>query len=312
MSNSRSRHRFSRRPTIGWTPRTSSSSTMCPSDRPEREVGDRSVRDGADGHRDATHVVGERPSRRASSEGRPTSTRWLGRVRPGEVKVDDGLVPRGPCSDLDVQRLHEAVRYVHARELGHRAERGHDVRGPLVEGVVGDDERAPVHHLVGQVVQRVLAVVATGEHLEHRLPGGDRRAPAARTGTARSARVSRPASRSARPGPRASGSWRGRSSSSRTPANTSARTSSTSGCVEPAEPDAAREVADHREPQLGGLTKWSSAGGPPPRNSAAGAGSDSHALQQRRRRRRRRPRCAAGRGRCGTPPPPARRCGPGR
>ena len=115
-----------------------------PVDGPEREVGDRSVRAGADGHRDAAHVVGERRLGEHRAKGVRHRRDGVGRVRPGEVEVDDGLVPRGPCSDLDVQRLHEAVRYVHARELGHRAERGHDVRGPLVEGVVGDDERAPV------------------------------------------------------------------------------------------------------------------------------------------------------------------------
>ncbi len=107
---------------------------------PEREVGDLPVAARADRHRDAAHPGGERPTpraRRSACRARPR----LGRVRPGQVEVDDGLVPRGPAATWTASdsRGRPARR---AGELGHGAERGHEVRGPLVEGVVGDDERA--------------------------------------------------------------------------------------------------------------------------------------------------------------------------
>ena len=58
-------------------------------------------------------------------------------------------------------------------ELGDRADGRDQVGGTAVEGVVADDEGTPGHLQGGQVVQLVLAVVATGQDLEHRLASRD-------------------------------------------------------------------------------------------------------------------------------------------
>ena len=124
--------------------------------------------------------------------------------------------------------------------------------GPVVEGVVGGREGAARADHRGQSVQVVAVVVTADQHLEHRLVLGHARPRAARRGTGRSARGSRRAPRCARCGPPRPGSAARAATSSRTPARTPARSGLDEGLVEPAEPDAARQVPDHREAQLGG------------------------------------------------------------
>ena len=123
-------------------------------------------------------------------------------------------------------------------------------------------------------MQLVLAVVAPDQHLEHRLALGDAAARAARRGTGRSARGSPPARRCARRGPARRASAARAASSSRTPASTLGALRVDQRLVEPAEPDAAGEVADDREAQLGGDDQpVEHARGPASASSPSGGGS---------------------------------------
>ena len=82
--------------------------------------------------------------------------------------------------------------------------------------------------------------------------------------------------------------------------------------VEPAEPDAAGQVADHRVARLGDATEpFEQLRGRGPRARPVGGGLVAPAARARRTRARPRASSAAGPGRCGRRPPPARGCGRG-
>ena len=175
--------------------------------------------------------------------------RGLRAVRPGQVEVRDRLVTRWPGVDLRGQVTDQRAPGV--GELGDGADGADQVRRPVVQAVVGGGERPAVHGGVAQVVQLVLQVVPADQHLQHRLGLGDatfqplgqepddllrdRGQRLDPLGVPRRVRVQRERGQLvADPGQHLG------------PGLVHQR------LVEPAEPDAAGQVADHREAQLGG------------------------------------------------------------
>ena len=167
--------------------------------RPEREVGGRPVRAGADGDRDAPDAADDVELLDQRPEPGGLLLDVVGRLGPGQVEVDDALVTRGRGVDLAGDRVDQPAAGLQLADLPDRRD---EVRRPVVEEVVGDGERPPVDRGRRQVVQLVLAVVPPDEDLEHRLGRRACRSRAAPGGTGRSARGWRRARRSARRGPR--------------------------------------------------------------------------------------------------------------
>ena len=99
-SKSRSRHRLSRRPTIGCTSRTGRSSSIEPVRlRAEGEVADLALVVGHDAHGDPAHLGGERHPGERCRERRGGLLLVDREVGPVHVEVDDGLVARGAVGD---------------------------------------------------------------------------------------------------------------------------------------------------------------------------------------------------------------------
>ena len=256
-SNSRSRQRFSRRPDHRVHPAgqgvldhaTGAVGT-------ERVVAHRTRRAGA--HRDGqpSYVVRERQRRHERTQRATGLVGVLGCVRPVQVEVDDGVVALGPAGHVGADRRRQLTSGV--GQLGVGADRGDQAGRALVEAVVGDDAR-PVRTVDpaldrAKVVEGVLAVVAPGQHLQHRLPLGES--------------VDQPLGEELHDllgderqrldpfhpvGESAVGGEHGELVPD--PGQHVGALGVDLRLVEPAEPDAAGEVPDHGEPQLGRTTE---------------------------------------------------------
>ena len=136
----------------------------------EDEVADRPVAAGADGEAEASYAVSQRECVHQGPQlfGGPVGV--SGHVGPVEVEVDDRLLMSGASGDVLGDRGDE-VRAVD--QLRHRAERGDEPGRAVVEGVARDHGRADVVVERREVVQLVLPVVPTREHLQHGLVGRD-------------------------------------------------------------------------------------------------------------------------------------------
>ena len=124
-------------------------------------------------HAHASYVVGERQRGQTCSELGAHLVSGRRGVGPGEVEVDDRVLARRAVGDV---RRHRGDQLGALGELVHRADRGHQPGRPLVERVARQHGRS---RSVGtaveraHVVQGVLAVVTSCQHLQHRLPVRD-------------------------------------------------------------------------------------------------------------------------------------------
>ena len=218
---------------------------------PEREVPDGALAPGTDRDRDPAYVAGERKRPDQRPEQLALLVGRLGSLGPVQVEVDHCLVAGTPLGEVEGDGSGEVAGRV--LELRHGADRGHHAGRPVVEDVVGDHERAAVLDGV-QVAQVELAVVPADQDLQHRLLGrdaaleplrqephdllGDRGQRLDPLGVVTEAAVGRQRGELV--------AHRGQHVG---PLGVDRR------LVEPAEPDAAGEVADDREPQLGGAAE---------------------------------------------------------
>lgn len=215
---------------------------------PEGEVGDVARTAGGDGQGDAACALGEAEGGQPVAQGARRLVGLLGQPGPRQVEVDHHLVVGGGEPDLVVDGGDErAVR----RQLVDRADGGHEVGGALVQHVVGDGEGPAVDREGAHAVEGVLAVVPADQHLEHRLGArqlaleafaeelhdllGDRGEGLDAGGAVRGVGVVGEV-----------GHLGLHVGEHRGPLGVD------EGLVEPAEADAAGEVADDGEPQLGG------------------------------------------------------------
>ena len=206
---------------------------------------------GADRHRDPAYVVGEGQGADDAGEllagllrrtpGRPASA---GRGRPPPRGRPDGRRPR--------RRRRVDQRAVRVAELGDGADGGDQPGGAVVEGVVGHRERAA--RRARTTAGRAGRARGSGGAPAPRAsaPARARRPRAARRGTARSAPGSRPAPRAAAVRSGGVGVGRERRDLVADAGQHARALGVDQRLVEPAEPDAAGQVADHREAQLGG------------------------------------------------------------
>ena len=175
----------------------------------------------------------------------------VGRLRslgPVQVEVDHRLVALATSREVGADRGGQAARRV--GQLGHRAHGRHQPRGPAVEGVVGDDDRTVAGLDRLQVVEVVLAVVAPGQHLQHRLAGRDAVLEPLGQEPHDLLRDRRERVDPLRPvGQAAVGRQRGQLVAH--PGEDVGTLRVHGRLVEPAEANAAGQVPDHREPQLG-------------------------------------------------------------
>ncbi len=169
-SKSRSRHRFSRRPTIGCTSRTGRSSVHRPVRlRAEGEVADLALVVGHDAHGDAAHLGGERHPGEPGREHGGGLLLVDREVGPVHVEVDDRLVAGRPVGD---QVGEQPGQLGAVGDLVDRRGGADQVRVAPVEVVVGRGDGPAVDGDLAQVAQVVLAVVPLDEHGEHRLARG--------------------------------------------------------------------------------------------------------------------------------------------
>ncbi len=216
---------------------------------PEGEVAHRLAAAGADRDRDAAYVVGER---QRLDQREQVLARGIGRLRcvgPVQVEVDHGLMTLAPAREVGADRGRQPGRRV--GQLGHRAQGRHQPRGAVVERVVGDDEGPVVGLDRREVVQLVLAVVAPSQHLEHRLAG--RHAVLQPLGQEPDDLLRDGRQRVDSLGPVRQAAVRGQRGQLVAHSGEDVGAVRIDGrLVEPAEPDAAGQVSDHGEPQLGG------------------------------------------------------------
>ena len=227
---------------------------------------------------------------------------------PGQVEVDDDLVTRGPGGDLSPRWPWPAARPGRASSsIGRRPWRPAGSGGSRRARSRPTTNGRPATSRTRRPVQVELAVVPPDQHLEHRLalrhaalePLGEEAHDLLRD-------------RGQRVDPR--GPVGGVVVGERR--DLAADAGQHAGAVlvdqrlvEPAEPDAAGQVADDREAQLGGPDQPLEELAHRPGQLVGRRRLGDPALQQAGDQVRRRRRRAAGPGRSGRPPPPARACG---